>query len=324
MIRFANWYFLFLIPLIIFIFWGLQEKRKSALKFSSVKLLISSGMKKTIKHKIGKYIITLSLIILAVAMARPQLTGEAAPVGQQGIDIALILDVSGSMLSVDFEPNRLEVAKETIGKFVAERPQDRISLVIFAGTAYTRIPLTLDHNIIRESIEEVSAESVNQDGTAIGMAIAVGINRLKNSEAESKVMILVTDGDNNAGAINPDTAAEMAKELGIKIYTIGVGTDKTIIPIQALGRTMYQQYEGGLNEELLKNIADATGGQYYRAMDSKALSQIFSNINELEKTEFEQDFFVDYTELAYYLIKIGLVLLLLGIFLDRYYFIRIP
>ena len=324
MIRFANWYFLFLIPLIIFVFWGLQSKRKSALKFSSVKLLMRSGMKKTIKHKIGKFIITLSLIMLTVAMARPQLVGDAAPIGQQGIDIALVLDVSGSMLSVDFEPNRLEVAKDTIIKFVAERPQDRIALVIFAGTAYTRIPLTIDHNIIRESIKEVSTASVNQDGTAIGMAIAVGINRLKNSEAKSKVMILVTDGDNNAGAINPDTAAEMAKEIGIKIYTIGVGTDKTIIPVQALGRTVYQQIEGGINEELLKNIADTTGGQYYRATDSKALSRIFDNINELEKTEFEQDFFVDYTELAYYLIKIGLLLLLLGVFLDSYYFIRIP
>jgi len=324
MIRFANWYFLFLIPLIIFVFWDLQKKRRSALKFSSVKLLINSGMKKTIKHKIGKFIITLSLIILVTALARPQLVGDAVPLGQKGIDIALVLDVSGSMLSVDFEPNRLEVAKDTIINFVEERRQDRIALVIFAGTAYTRIPLTIDHNMIRESVKEVSTGSVNQDGTAIGMAIAVGINRLKNSEAKSKVIILVTDGDNNAGAINPETAAKMAKELGIKIYTIGVGTDKTIIPIQTLGRTIYQQYEGGLNEELLQNIADTTGGQYYRATDSKALSRIFDNINELEKTEFEQDYFVDYKELAYYLIKFGLILLFLGLFLDRYYFIRIP
>jgi len=324
MIRFASWYFLLLIPLMVYIFSFLLEKRKSALKFSSIKLLMNSGMKRTIKHKMGKYIIVLSLIILAVAMARPQLTQEAGPAGQNGIDIAMILDVSGSMQSVDFEPNRLEVAKKTIGDFVAERPQDRISFIIFAGTAYTRIPLTLDHNMVRESLEEVNAESVNEDGTAIGMAVSVGLNRLKNSEAVSKIMILVTDGDNNAGAINPDTAAGMAEELGIKIYTIGVGTDKTIIPVQGIGRTRYQQYEGGINEDLLKDIADRTGGQYYRARDSKALSQIFSDINNLEKTEFDQDAFIDYTELAYLLIKIALVLLLAGIFLDRYLFIRIP
>jgi Ca-activated chloride channel homolog len=322
MIRLASWYFLLLIPLFIYIF--LLRKEKSALKFSSVKLLMSSGMKKTVKHKIGRVVIVTGLAVLAVALARPQLTQNAGPVRQNGIDIAALLDVSGSMQSVDFQPNRLEAAKKTTEDFIAERPEDKISLVIFAGTAYTRIPLTLDHNIVNESIDEITAESVNEDGTAIGTAISVGLNRLKNSEAASKIMILVTDGDNNAGTIAPDTACEMAKEMGIKIYTIGVGTDKTIIPVQGLGQTSYQQVEGGLNEDLLKKIADTTGGRYYRARDSKALSQIYSTINKLEKTEFKHDSFTEYTELAYSLIGIALVLLLVGIFLDRYYFIRIP
>ena len=322
MIRLANWYFLFLVPLIVYIF--LIRKNRAAIKFSSVKLLKSSGLKKTVKHKIGKFLIASSLIILVIALARPQLDQGAAPFHQEGIDIAVVLDVSGSMESVDFKPNRLEVAIKTIEDFVEDRPYDRISLVIFAGTAYTRIPLTLDHNIVRQSLQEISTESVNEDGTAIGMAISVGLNRLKKSDAASKIMLLVTDGDNNAGTINPNTASQLAKELGVKIYAIGVGTDKTIIPIQVLGQTQYQQVEGGLNEKLLKEIAETTDGQYYRARDSKALSQVFSNINKLEKTEFEQDDFKQYTELAFILIKIALVLLLIGVILDRFYFVQIP
>ena len=210
------------------------------------------------------------------------------------------------MQSVDFEPNRLAVALETIDKFIRQRPQDRISLVIFAGEAYTKIPLTLDHNIIRESLKEVSTDSVNEDGTAIGMAISVGINRLKKSDAASRIMLLVTDGDNNAGAISPEAASELAKELGIKIYTIGVGTDETIIPVRVFGQIRYQRMEGGLNEELLRAIADTTEGQYYRAKDSKTLDAIFNNINRLEKTEFEQDHFRQYTDFAFIFIKIGL------------------
>ena len=322
MIRFLNWYFLLLIPAVIYLF--LIRRKKSALKFSSVKILENGGMKKTIKHRIGKFVITAAVVLLIIALARPQVLEGNLPVHEKGIDIAVVLDVSGSMQSVDFEPNRLAVALETIDKFVQQRPQDRISLIIFAGTAYTKIPLTLDHNIIRESLKEVSTESVNEDGTAIGMAISVGINRLKKSDAVSKIMLLVTDGDNNAGAISPEAASELAKELGIKIYTIGVGTDITIIPVKVFGQTRYQQMEGGLNEELLQAIADTTGGQYYRAKDSKTLDAIFNNINRLEKTGFEQDHFRQYTDFAFIFIKIGLAMLLAGIFLDRYYFVQIP
>ena len=322
MIRFVNWYFMLLIPAVVYLF--ILRKKKSALNFSSVKILENGGMKKTIKHRIGKFVTAATLILLVIALARPQLPEGNIPVHERGIDIAVVLDVSGSMQSVDFEPNRLAVALETIDKFIRQRPQDRISLIIFAGTAYTKIPLTLDHNIIRESLKEVSTESVNEDGTAIGMAVSVGINRLKKSDAASRIMLLVTDGDNNAGAISPEAASELAKELGIKIYTIGVGTDKTIIPVRVFGQTRYQQMEGGLNEELLQAIADTTGGQYYRARDSRTLNDIFDNINKLEKTEFEQDHFKQYTDLAFIFIKFGLALLLIGIFLDRYYFVQIP
>ncbi|WP_244971243.1 VWA domain-containing protein [Vallitalea guaymasensis] len=323
MIRLANWYFLLFIPLIIYIF--IIKKNKTTLKFSSVKLLKSSGLKKTYKHKISKYMICLSLIILVVALSRPQLTSQPDTIQEKGIDIAMVLDVSGSMESVDFKPNRLEVAKKTIEDFVEERPSDRLALVIFAGTAYTRIPLTLDHNIVKQSLEEITTESVNDNGTAIGMAISVGLNRLKKSDSQSKVMILVTDGENNAGAIKPNTASDLAEELGIKIYTIGVGTDETIYPeVDIFGQTRYKRYEGGLDEELLKGIAEKTGGKYYRARDPQAMSKIFSDINELEKTKFDRDDFVQYKELAFDLIKVALILLLLGIFLDRYFYIQIP
>ncbi|HPU42159.1 MAG TPA: VWA domain-containing protein, partial [Acetivibrio clariflavus] len=217
-----------------------------------------------------------------------------------------------------------EVARQTIKDFVDKRPNDRISLIVFAGTAYTRVPLTLDHNVVRESLQNVSFESVNEDGTAIGMAISVGINRLKKSSSPSKVIILVTDGANNAGSINPQTACELAKDYGIKIYTIGVGSDKTLIPREIFGITTYQQYNDNLDEELLTRIAEKTNGKYYRAKDPEALSKVFADINQLEKTEFEKDDFKQYIELAYILIAIGLILLVIGIFLDRYYFIHIP
>lgn len=322
MIRLANWYFLLLIPLIIYIF--LFNKKKVAIKYSSTKRLQHLGLKKMVKHKIGKIVIMTSLILLSIALARPQLTQEIAPIKESGIDIAILLDVSGSMESVDIKPNRLEVSRSTIDDFIKERPSDQLALIVFSGTAYTRIPLTLDHDILTQSLQEITTDSVNEDGTAIGMAISVGLNRLKKSDSVSKIMILVTDGDNNAGAINPNTASELAKEMGIKIYTIGVGTDETIIPVQIMGQSTYQRYDGGLNEALLQEIAETTGGQYYRAKDSKALSQIFENINQLETSDFDQNNFKQYKELAFILIKIALVLFLIGLFLDRYYFVQIP
>lgn len=317
-----NWYFLLFIPLLIYLFF--KREKKSALKFSSVKLLKSYGYKNTIKHKIGRYIILTSLILLVIAMARPQLPAKNAPVSKHGIDIAIALDVSGSMQSVDFDPNRLEVARKTIRDFVDQRPNDRISLIVFAGTAYTRVPLTLDHNVVRESLQNVSFESVNEEGTAIGMAISVGLNRLKKSDSPSKIIILVTDGANNAGSINPETASELAKEYGIKIYTIGVGSDQTLIPSEIFGIPTYQQSDDNLDEELLNRIAEKTNGKYYRAKDPNALSQVFEDINQLEKTEFENDDFKQYIELAFSIIVIALILLVIGIFLDRYYYIRIP
>ena len=325
MIRFANWYFLLLIPPVIVAFILLARYRKSALGFSSVSILARRGAKKLKISWIGRCLVVLGLTAAIIALARPQRHDAVGTVDQSGIDIAVVLDVSLSMQSVDFTPNRLETAKKTIDDFVSQRPQDRMALVVFKATAHTVIPLTLDHNVIKEALANVNDDSVQEDGTAIGLALAVALNRLKDSEAASRVIILVTDGDNNAGAINPYTAAEMAKELGIKIYAIGVGSDITIIPYEGLNGTIeYERYEGGINDALLEQIAETTGGNYYRAKDPRALTNIFSEIDSLEKTEFDQGVVHYYTEYAWTFVKIALLLLLAGICLDRYVFVRIP
>ena len=322
MIKFASWQLLLLIPVVIFLF--AFTGKKSGLKFSSVRLLQNTQRKKTVKHIIGKILILCGIISALAALARPQSTEKNNNQRLQGIDIAVILDVSGTMQSADFDPNRLEVARKTIDDFITGRTGDRISLIVFAGTAFTRIPLTTDHEVVRQSLAKVTLESVSQDGTAIGMAISVGINRLKKSETASKIMILVTDGDNNAGDIDPVTASRLAEESGVKIYTIGIGSDKLLLPVRVFGMTQYRQYEGGFDEGLLKKIAEITDGRYFRAMDSGSLKQVFETINRLEKTDFENENLMEYTELAFYFIQAALLFLLAGIFLDRFYFVQIP
>ena len=322
MIRFANWQFLLLTPIAAGLFWRL--KKSKGLKFSSVKLLRHRDGGNTHKHKIGKLLVLAGVILSLVALARPQTDAEAGFVRQRGIDIAMLLDVSGSMQSIDFQPNRLEVARGTIDNFITKRSSDRLSLIIFAGAAHTRIPLTLDHAVVRESLAGVTTASVNQDGTAIGMAISVGLNRLKKSDAASRIMILVTDGDNNAGDIDPMTASRLAADLGIRIYTIGVGSDTMLLPVQGFGQTQYMQYPGGFDETLLKQIAETTQGQYFRAMDSEELPQIFDTIDKLEKTEFNNDNFREYNELAFTFIAAALPLLTAGVILDMFYFVQIP
>lgn len=310
------------VPIIIWLVFHPNTRRTMA--FSDIRVLPDQTMATKIKRYIGRVLFTLSMIAFIIALARPQIVLPQTPTDHKGIDIALLLDVSQSMESVDIKPNRLEVARSTIEHFINERNKDRLAFVVFSGSAYTRIPLTLDHDILKESLKEVNTTSVGEQGTAIGMSISVGVNRLKKSEAASKVMILVTDGDNNAGSINPMTAAELAKELGIKIYTVGVGTDETIIPTQMFGQVTYQTYEGGLNEELLQDIADETGGKYFRAKDEKALEQIFESINTLETTSFQEEAFNNYDEAAFVFIKVGLICLVLSMLFHRILYIQIP
>lgn len=320
--EFQHIYFLLLLPGILYLF--LRKKPKKAIGYSNVSLLKEETKNKMPWYKVGKYLIMAGSILFIIALARPRTLENRVPLKDEGISIGILLDVSGSMESVDFSPNRLEVAKKTVESFVKDRHSDKLALVPFAGNAFTSIPLTLDHDVLLSSLQQLEVNAVREEGTAIGMAISVGINRLKKSDAKSKVLVLVTDGDNNAGQIDPMTAAELATEYGIKIYTIGVGTDKTILPYTSFGMTRYQEYEGGLNETLLQQIADTSGGVYYRARDEKALENIFEEINTLEKSEVEQETFDTYTEWAYPLICIGMLLLLIGVFMDKYYYIQIP
>ena len=322
MIHFANWHYLLFLPLIPSLFWITRIKK--GLPFSSVKILVRGQTHPGVRTYLGKLLIACGLLLAICALARPQSNTPIGYIPREGIDIVMVLDVSGSMQSMDFLPNRLEAARKTIDDFILGRINDRIALVIFAGTAYTRLPLTADHQVVRESLASVSSESVNTDGTAIGMAISVGLNRLKKSDAASRIMILVTDGDNNAGDIDPLTASKLAQELGIKIYTIGAGSDTLILPVQTIWGTRYQQYSGGFDEELLTQIAQITGGQYFRATDTSALEQVFTIIDQLEKSTYEDTPYLEYHELAYPLIAGALLFLVSGLIVDRFVYVQIP
>jgi Ca-activated chloride channel family protein len=226
--------------------------------------------------------------LLVVVLARPQSTSSWQDVTAEGIDIVMAIDISGSMLAEDFKPNRLEAAKKVAQTFIGNRPNDRLGLVVFAGESFTQCPLTTDHSVILNLFNDVKSGML-EDGTAIGMGLATSIKRLKDSEAISKVVILLTDGDNNSGSIAPGTAAEIAKEFGIRVYTIGVGTKGMApMPYQGpFGRTQYQDVEVKINEELLTRIADMTGGQYFRATDNSSLEAVYTEIDELEKSKID-------------------------------------
>lgn len=253
-----------------------------------------------------------ALVVLVAALARPQTVATSERVTSEGIDIVLALDISGSMLAEDFQPdNRLAVAKRVMGDFIRGRQADRIGLVVFAGASYTQCPLTLDYRVVEALLEQVRFGLV-EDGTAIGMAIANGVNRLTDSRAKSRILVLLTDGENNAGPIDPKTAADLAKARGIRVYTIGVGREGVSrIPIgNAVFGTRYRQVETHIDEETLREIADTTGGRYFRADDPEALASIFTTIDALEKTEVEVKHYHRYGELFPWAAGVALLLLL--------------
>lgn len=272
-------------------------------------------------------LVTIALVF--VALARPQMVQGRETISGEGVDIALALDISGSMASLDFQPqNRLEASKQVIGEFIKERPYDRIGLVIFASEAFSQSPLTLDHNMVDRSLEqiELATDLGLEDGTAIGLGIANAANMLTNSDAESKVLILLTDGVNNAGQIDPLTAAEAAKALGIRIYTIGAARPGEVpveVPSMFGGTTVVYQ-ESVLDEATLQQVADITGGKYYRATDTVELQAIYDAINELEQSRVEIQVFNQYTELMLWLLIPALGLFLLELILRNTVFRTIP
>ena len=319
MFKFASPYFLLLIPIIIYLF--LRKRSNLGITVPGIEPLRSYKIKSK-KYLLGKYLILLSLILMCVALARPQMIYENRVVKKNGIDIAISLDLSQSMLQEDFSPNRLEKAKEVLGEFIDKRGDDRLSLIVFGGDAYTKVPLTFDHNVVKEMVSKLTVDDITSNNrTAIGMGIGVALNRLKNSEAKSKVIILLTDGENNSGEMSPSAAADIAKELGIKIYTLGIGAREIQIPT-LFGYQTVKNNE--LDENLLQNIAKTTGGEYFRAGDSKEFKEIFNKIDELEKTKIDGRSFYDKQEMFEGILKISLILLLIGVLFQYLIYIIIP
>ena len=252
-----------------------------------------------------------ALALLMVAMARPQSSSTSQTSNIEGIDIILAQDISGSMLARDFKPDRLEASKKVAADFVAGRPTDRMGLVVFAGESFTQVPLTTDHGVMLNMLKELKSGMI-EDGTAIGDGLATAINRLKDSEAVSRVIILLTDGLNNAGSVDPYTAAELAKLYGIRVYTIGVGSYGTApFPVQTIFGTQYQQMKVEIDEKLLMTIANSSGGKYFRATSNQKLDEIYHEIDKLERSKIEVTEFRHLHEEFYPLVALALALLLL-------------
>lgn len=265
---------------------------------------------------------SLVVALLVIAMSRPQSSEDKQNVNAEGIDIVMALDISGSMLARDFQPDRLAAAKDIGSKFIIGRPTDRIGLVVFAGEAFTQSPITTDHVSLVNLMNQIHMGMI-ADGTAIGNGLATAVNRLKESAAPSKVIILLTDGVNNSGQIDPLTAAQIAADYGIRVYTIGVGTEGTAPSptLNAWGGISFVQAKVEIDEPMLTQIADKTGGRYFRATDNTKLAEIYAEINQLEKAKVEVENFVKYSEIYHLWLLLALGLLFVEL-LSRHLFLR--
>ncbi|WP_235290792.1 vWA domain-containing protein [Portibacter lacus] len=317
-IHFESPAFFLLLALIPFmIWWTFQKENPPRLKISSVSGLDRPFSIRTFLIPFLPWLRIAGLTFFIVALARPQLTLKEEEVKAEGIDIMMSIDLSTSMLTRDFEPDRLSVTKEVAAEFVRKREYDRIGLTVFAEESFTQCPLTTDHRVVIDFLENLQC-GLLADGTAIGMGLATAVNRLKDSPSSSKVIILLTDGVNNSGYVTPTTAAEIAKEFGIRVYTIGVGSNKNALgptSIRRDGTIIFGMTRGRLDEQLLRKIADMTGGRYFRASDEAALKNIYDQIDQLEKTEIEVNVFKRYSEEFRFFFVIGLMLILLEIIL---------
>jgi len=315
-ITFANpefFWLLLLLPLAVLWFFYKRREQVASLKMPSIKGFSQSGFLPRLKPLLF-VLRLLALAAIVVAMARPQTEDISTRTKTtRGIDIVMAIDVSSSMLARDLKPNRLAALKEVAGDFIRERPNDRIGLVAYAGEAYTKTPITSDKAIVLSALREITYGELN-DGTAIGMGLATAVNRLKESKAVSKIIILLTDGVNNSGFIEPQTAADLAVEYGIKTYTIGIGTNgNALSPIayNADGSFRYGMRQVEIDEPLLKDIAKVTDGKYFRATDNEKLEAIYEEINKLEKTDIEEFKYFRYEEKfrSWVLLAGGLLLL---------------
>lgn len=332
----SAWAFWLILPLIAVIAWVLWNRKKKlpTLQFGSVEVLksIKPSMRSRMME-LPTLLKALALIFAIWALARPQETNTKVKKNVEGIDIVICLDVSDSMLIEDMKPlNRLEAAKETINQFIEGRSSDRIGLVVFAGESFTLVPPTLDYQLIQQRVAEIASASSAKikDGTALGVAMANAAGRLKDSQAKSRVMIFMTDGENNSGTIDPETGLDIAKGYGIKVYSIGIGKDgPTRIPVYSrdiFGQKIktYQPFESTVNDDLLSRMAAETGGKYYRATTEGALKKVFNDIDSLEKTKIDVNKFTNYTEKYPPYLVTAIILYLVALLLGRSWLRRVP
>jgi Ca-activated chloride channel family protein len=315
------------LPLIIILlaYFNRQRFKPATLQYSDLRLTtyLSRSFRQQLRFILPVMRIA-ALILLILALARPQSGNAREIISGEGVDIAIVLDISGSMAALDFEPNRLGAAQRVIHDFIDNRQYDRIGLVIFATEAFSQVPPTLDYNVLKQILDQtqVSWDIGLDSGTAIGLGLANGANMLRDSEAESRVIIMLTDGANNSGQIDPLTAAEIAKALDIRVYTIGAARPGPAALPFPDGRIEYRDSE--IDEETLRNIADITGGLYFRAEDELGLQEIYTTINELERSQIEVRTFTRYTELAAWFILPAAFLIVLEMLLRRTVLKKIP
>lgn len=318
-------YGLILVPLILLWYWRKHRKSIPDVTYSS--LIVFDGIKPTLRERlihVPAILRALAITLLIVALARPQSFTSGENVYTEGIDIAILLDISGSMLAEDFKPNRLDAAKDVIDDFVEGRTSDKIGLVVFASQSFTQCPLTIDYSVLQNLLGEIKSGMI-EDGTAIGTAIANGVNRLKDSDAKSKVIILLTDGVNNSGEIDPVTAAQIAATYGIRIYSVGVGSiGEAPYPFQTPFGKRYQMVPVEIDENVLIQVSEITDGQYFRATDNSKLREIYDKIDKLEKTRVEITSYRNAKELFYGWAGLGLLLLVVEFGMSRTYLRRLP
>ncbi|MDD8017373.1 MAG: VWA domain-containing protein [Bacteroidota bacterium] len=316
---------LLLVPALSVWYWYRLHSKESDVRFST--LMPFAQIKRTNKEQLRHLPFILRMIVLAliiIAFARPQSTSKGENVYSEGIDIVLALDISGSMMAEDFQPNRIEAAKSVAQDFISGRTNDRIGLVIFSGESFTQCPLTVDYGVLKSLIKPIKSGMI-EDGTAIGLGLANAVNRLKESKAKSKVIILLTDGVNNRGEIDPITAAQIAQSYGIRVYTVGVGSvGEAPYPVQTPYGVRYQMIPVDLDEKSLSDIAKMTDGKYFRATDNRKLKAIYQEIDQLEKSRIEVRSYRHHQELFYSLIMASVFLLMLDVGLTTTYVRKLP
>lgn len=325
--EFRHPYILLLILLLPLLSYFARRRDTVAMTFSTVAVLKSKSLSlRVLLYRLLPWLRFAALALFCIALARPEEVSAEKEYQTKGVDIVLALDLSGSMLAEDFKPeNRFVVAIQEAEKFIRGRENDRIGLVVFARKAFTQCPLTLDYDILIQLLNDLELGMI-PDGTAIGLGIASAVNRLRDSDAKSKVIILITDGESNAGNIDPITAAELAKTFGIKIYAVGVGRGGLVpFPVNdPLFGKRYVQARVEIDEFTMKRIADITGGLFFRARDPQSLTEIYEKINELEKTEVKVKEYVSYAPLFHWFLLPALAVLLLEIFLKRTWLLKVP